>query len=109
MLGVYERIPASKWPNKPELLPTGKAGMGYTLLACPTTGSYVQAVAQGADQLRQYTASNVLLDEFAFQERQAEAWSAIKPTIDGGGHIDMISTPELGAYMYDLIYDVEAG
>ena len=105
MLGVYERIPVDVWPHKPRLEATGKNGLGYELLTCPDTGSFVQAVASGADQLRQFTASNVFFDEFAFQERQREAWTAAKPTVEGGGHIDIVSTPELGAYMYDLIYD----
>lgn len=104
ILGVYNRIPAEVWPGKPDLLRTGKRGKGYELLTCPQTGSYIQAVPEGADQLRQYTASNVMFDEFAFQSRQREAWTAAKPTIDGGGHIDVVSTPELGAYMYDLLY-----
>lgn len=105
ILGVYRRIPGEVWQSKPELQETGKQGKGYTLLSCSATGSYLQAVASGADQLRQYTASNVLFDEFAFQERQEEAWAAARPTVEGGGHIDVVSTPELGAYMYDLIHD----
>lgn len=107
ILGVYKRIPRDVWPDKPELIPSGKLGMGYSTLSCPATGSYIQAIASGADQLRQYTASNVLMDEFAFWERARESWTSIKPTIDGGGHVDMVSTPELGAYMYDLLYDEE--
>jgi hypothetical protein len=103
-LGVYRRIPDDVWPNKPQLEWTGKDGMGYDLLSCPSTGSYIQAVAQGADQLRQFTASNVFFDEFAFQARQREAMTAAKPTIDGGGRIIVVSTPELGAYMYDWCY-----
>jgi len=106
ILGVYQRIPAEVWPHKPRLEETGKEGRGFTLLTCPDTGSYIQAVASGADQLRQYTATNVLLDEYAFQEKQEECWAAVTPTILGGGHVDMVSTPELGAYMHDLLYDL---
>jgi len=105
ILGVYERITSDVWPNKPRLLATGKHEHGYTLLECPDTGSYIRAIASGADQLRQYTATNVFCDEFAFWERAEESWSAMRPTIQGGGHIDIVSTPELGAYMYQLIYD----
>lgn len=108
MLGVYDRIPKELWRNKPSLIPSGKEGDGFERLSCPETGSFIRAVAQGADQLRQYTATNVLFDEFAFQERQREAWTAVKPTAEGGGRIMIISTPELGAYMHDLIYDTEA-
>ena len=105
MLGIWERIPAEVWPTKPELKPVGKLEAGYSRLECIQTGSYVQAIASGADQLRQYTATNVLCDEFAFWERQRESWGALKPTVEGGGHIDIVSTPELGSFMQDLIYD----
>ena len=104
LLGLYERIPTEVWPDKPGLEATGKHGHGYTLLKCQATGSYLQAIASGADQLRQYTATNVLCDEFAFWERAEESWTAMRPTIEGGGHIDIVSTPELGAFMYDMLY-----
>jgi len=105
ILGLYQRIPPDVWRGKPTIEATGKHAHGYTLLKCPATGSYIQAIASGADQLRQYTASNVLLDEFAFFERAEETWGAILPTIQGGGHVDIVSTPELGAYMHELIYE----
>jgi len=104
IFGVYNRIPLDVWPNKPVLTATGKHENGYTLIKCETTGSYIQAIASGADQLRQFTATNVLCDEFAFWERAQESWGAMKPTIDGGGHIDLVSTPCIGAYMYTLLY-----
>lgn len=103
---VYESIPAVVWPDKPQLQThAGYSGKGYRRLDCAATGSFLEAVAQGKDQLRQYTATNILLDEFAFWEQAEESWGALKPTIEGGGHIDMVSTPELGSYMYDLLYD----
>jgi len=105
MLFMYEHIPVTVWPDKPRLEPRGRLESGYTRLECPDTGSYVQAIASGADQLRQYTATNVLCDEFAFWDRAEESWSAMRPTIEGGGHIDLVSTPELGAFMQQLLYD----
>jgi hypothetical protein len=104
IMGVYERIPKDVWPNKPTVEPRGKRGQGYEVLECRQTGSFLRAVPEGADQLRQYTGSLVCFDEFAFQERQRDAWTAAKPTVDGGGHIDVVSTAELGAYMFDLLY-----
>jgi len=109
MLCIYERIPAEVWPNKPILNATGRHKGGYTYLECPATGSHIRAIASGPDQLRLYTLSRVFLDEFAFHERAEEEWTAVKPTVEGGGHIDLVSTPELGAYMYDLVHPGEAG
>jgi hypothetical protein len=103
MLFMYKNIPAILWKDKPEIVPRGKFGGGYTRLECPKTGSYIQAIASGATQLLQYTASNILCDEFAFWDNARESWMAMRPTIEGGGHIDIISTPNLGSFMYDLI------
>jgi phage FluMu gp28-like protein len=63
------------------------------VLRFPKTFSTIQGVSQDSDALRQYTASSVLLDEMAFQEHANEAYAAIKPTIDGGGRLVCVSTP----------------
>jgi hypothetical protein len=97
ILGLYERIPDAVWPNKPTLDPQNKYDLGFEYLHCPQTGSYIQAIASGADQLRQYTASNVFCDEIAFWQWWDRSWSAMRQTIEGGGHIDLVTTPDLGA------------
>lgn len=105
MWGIYDRIPEKVWPHKPKLVQGPRFEGGYRRLICPDTGSFVEAIASGSDQLRQYTASNVLYDEFAFWDKARESWEATVPVVQGGGHIDVLSTAELGSYMYDLIYD----
>lgn len=95
--GVYERIPESVWPNKPRLETGNKHEKGFLSLTCPTTGSYMEAVASGAEQLRQYTGTNVFCDEIAFWEWWNMSWSAIRPILEGGGHADLVTTPNLGA------------
>ncbi len=47
--------------------------------------SQINALAEGAHQVRQYTFSILWSDEFAFQEKQEETQTAAKPTLDGGG------------------------
>lgn len=59
----------------------------------PNLFSSIMACSQEAEALRQYTASRILSDEMAFQERAEEAYTAMKPTIDGGGALTGISTP----------------
>ena len=103
LFGIWDRIPDAVWPGKPALECTGKHGMGYTVVSCAATGSYIQAIASGADQLRQFTATNVFLDEFAFFDNARETWGAVQPTVLGGGHLDVASTPNLGSFMSDLI------
>ena len=98
------------WPNKPELLPRGleAQGRGWRTLICPSLGSSCTAVARGETQMQQYTATRIFCDEFSRWERASEAWSSLVPTVqgsDGGiqGHIEVVGTPELGAYMFDLM------
>lgn len=47
--------------------------------------SQIQAIAQGAEQVRQFTFSVWWSDEFGFQEQQDESLTAVKPSLDGGG------------------------
>ena len=61
-------------------------------------GSYVKAIGQGADQLRQYTASYAMLDEFAFWEQAEDTWGALKPIIQGGGKVTLISSAGPGFF-----------
>lgn len=61
-------------------------------------GSYVKAIGQGADQMRQYTASYIMLDEVAFWEQAAATWGSLKPTIDGGGKVVLISSAGPGFF-----------
>jgi phage FluMu gp28-like protein len=61
-------------------------------------GSYVMAIGQGADQLRQYTASYAMLDEFAFWESAEDTWGALKPIIQGGGRVTLISSAGPGFF-----------
>jgi len=102
---IHEHLSREFWPDLPGIVThVGPRGVGLRTVECRETGSKLEAVAQGRDQLRQYTATNILLDEFAFWDQAEESWGALKPTIEGGGHIDMVSTPELGAFMYRLLY-----
>jgi hypothetical protein len=50
-----------------------------------TPTAHVQALAEGPEQLRQYTFSIYWGDEFAFQNDQDKALTAAQPSLDGGG------------------------
>jgi len=104
-LFIYEHIPPALWPDRPELVCEGKCGLGYEVLRCPDTGSYIRAFPQGASQLRLYTLTWILFDEFAFQEGQEQAYTAAAPCVQGGGHIDIVTTPELGTWCEGLFWD----
>ena len=58
----------------------------------------VKGIAQGPDQLRQYTASAILCDEMAFWDKAEQTWGALKPTVQGGGQVTMISSAGPGFF-----------
>lgn len=89
-------------PEDMYLKPTWKSK--YCLLEFPGLNSYIRGVPQGADQLRQYTATAIFADEFAFWDRARETFMASKPTIDGGGKFTCVSSPNEG-FFKELCFD----
>jgi len=76
----------------------------YCQLKFPDMESSIMGIGQGADQLRQYTCSGMLLDEFAFWSEAEDTFSAAKPTLEGGGRCTILSSASPG-YMQKLVYD----
>lgn len=95
---IYKYIP-DDMVLKPKMKST------YCKLDFPGLNSYMMGVPQGADQLRQYTATAILADEFAFWERARETFMASRPTIDGGGKFTAISSPREG-FFKDVCFDL---
>ena len=56
-------------------------------------GSQIKAQGDSPDAGRGYAASDVYLDEFAFQRWSREIWQAISPTVSTGGSLTVVSTP----------------
>jgi hypothetical protein len=61
-------------------------------------GASIIGVAEGASQLRQYTSTAVLADEFGHWMQPRETFSAMKPTMDGGGRITIVSSAYPGTF-----------
>lgn len=89
MLFIYEHLPKHlPWPT-------------VTRKFCSlefSNGSYMRGIAQGPDQLRQYTASAILCDEMAFWDKAEQTWGALKPTVQGGGQVTMVSSAGAGFF-----------
>src|SRR5262249_16829640 len=83
---IYDHIPREALPVKPVM--TDK----YGELRFPEIDSMIKGYAQGPDQLRQYTCSRVICDEIAFWMQARATFTALKPTIEGGGKVCLIST-----------------
>lgn len=56
------------------------------------TDASIMGVAEGADQLRQYTATAILADEFGTWVWPRNAYAAMRPCIDGGGRLTIVSS-----------------
>jgi hypothetical protein len=61
-------------------------------------GAKILGIPEGAGQLRQFTATSILADEFGSWEYPRAAYSAMKPCIDGGGRLTILSSAYPGYY-----------
>lgn len=95
LLFMYNNLPAPppgyQWPQ----IVTEKQSPPMIRFS---NGSQVFGVGQGPDQLRQYTASYVMADECAFWEQARSTFGALKPTMQGGGKIVLISSANAGFF-----------
>ena len=95
---IYKYIPD-------DMMLKSRMKRSYCWLEFPGLNSYIKGVAIGADQLRLFTATAILADEFAFWERARETFMASKPTIEGGGKFTAISSPQVG-FFKDVCFDL---
>src|SRR5215472_3269091 len=70
----------------------------FARLKYPTIGSEIIGVAQGADQLRQYTLTAIFADEMAYWELAHDTYSASIPTLEGGGRFTGVSSASPGFF-----------
>jgi hypothetical protein len=54
--------------------------------------SRLWAVPEGADQMRQFTATAILADEIGTWQAPRATYAAMKPTIQGGGQLTLVSS-----------------
>lgn len=95
LLFLYEHLPKShKWP---EVVRKTRSKLGYDYVKF-SNGCEFRAVAEGADQLRQYTASIVYCTEMAFWDFAQQTWNSLRPTIEGGGKIIIDSSANPGFF-----------
>lgn len=103
---IYDAIPRTLWPD--DCLP--KARYKENHLEFPETHSGIHAVASGPDQLRQFTASGIMMDEFGFWADAKDTYTAARPTIEGGGNVVILSStpPKYGVddpFFKKVIFD----
>ncbi len=95
LLFLYEHLPSNHvWPT---IERKTRSKMGYDYIKF-SNGVEFRAVAEGADQLRQYTASIVYCTEMAFWDFAQATWNSLRPTIEGGGKIFIDSSANPGFF-----------
>lgn len=102
---IYNKIP--EWRIPRALLPklkNGKMSKQPPLMEFEDIHSKLQGFPQGSDQMRQFTLSGMLFDEWAFWEEAQSAYSAAKPTLDGGGRLTGISSRSPG-FFKKIVFD----
>lgn len=102
---IYNHIP--EWRIPRALLPklkNGKMSKQPPLLEFEEIHSKIQGFPQGSDQMRQFTLSGMLLDEWAFWEQAQASFSASLPTLDGGGRLTGISSRSPG-FFKKIVFD----
>jgi len=79
----------------------------FARIRFPEVNTEIVGIGQGADQLRQYTATAILFDEFAFWEQAQPTYGASFPTLEGGGRLTIISSANPG-FFKQLVHDEQA-
>lgn len=102
---IYKKIPAWRIPRA--LLPAlknGKMSKQPPVMEFEEIHSKLQGFPQGPDQMRQYTLSGMLFDEWAFWEEAQASYSAARPTLEGGGRLTGISSRSPG-FFKKIVFD----
>lgn len=99
---MYEHLPWWIQSASPLRRPLSKQPFNKISWA---NGSLMWGVPQGADILRQYTASVIFDDEMAFQDKAEEAYNASRPTVEGGGQFIGVSSANGKNFFYRMVYD----
>ena len=70
--------------------------------ATASNGGLISAIASGKDQSRAAGATFIHCEEVAFWEEAKDSIESMIPTLLGGGHIVLITTPQVGSYAADI-------
>lgn len=102
---IHQQLPEE--PAFPKAVCERKNGQegNPTRLDFPALGSSIQSVSQEPDELRQEGATLIHAEEFAFWQWQEKAWAAMRPVVQGGGKVIVVSTPLAGSFFRDLVFD----
>lgn len=96
---IYDYIPNCL---KPEI----KISKKYNAkMEVPKNSSSLWAFPQGSDVVRSYTFTKVFFDEMAFMNMAEQAYTALLPTIKGGGKLIGVSSVKRNSFFMNLIHE----
>ena len=102
---MHDQLPERPGFPKPRLeVKNGQMG-DPTRLIFPETESMIQSVSEDPDELRQEGATLIHAEEFGHWQWQERSWTAMRPVVQGGGKIVVVSTPVAGSFFRDLVFD----
>jgi hypothetical protein len=102
-LVMYEKLP--RWYR--DFCPPADKKTPYTFCQLKFANrSRIWGIPSGGDQMRQYTASGIFLDEFAFLDEVKEQLASAIPTLGRHGRITGVSSPA-PSYFGDLVFQNE--
>ena len=92
--------------NIPEpLRPKAIRKEGLIKIEHETAPSTLLALSQDSDSPRSRTFSGIILDEAAFTDNLDKLYTSARPTVQGGGKLIMVSTPNGRDLFYNLATD----
>lgn len=68
--------------------------------------SIIMAISSAGDEPRQWTITNALIDEMAFQPEGERGFTAIVPRLTANARLTVVSTPNGKDFFYAKIYDL---
>lgn len=92
------------WANLPEWMQPKLGADSAGELEFVNRESRILCLPAGPDIGRTYTFSRIILDEAAWQPYGEEIFASLKPTIEGGGALNLISTPRGHGNMFARIW-----
>ena len=96
---LYERLPEWMRQAAPALLKQNMEEMAWA------NESRIQSLPASPGSGRSFTASLAIMDEAAFMQWASELYTAMKPTIDGGGQLIVLSTANGRANLFFNLCD----
>ena len=96
---LYERLPDWMRQAAPALLKQNTEEMAWA------NESRIQSLPASPGSGRSFTASLAIMDEAAFMQWASELYTAMKPTIDGGGQLIVLSTANGRANLFFNLCD----